>query len=194
MKTLGLIAIMILVSGCASDDFLRPLGLVSGYKPSYIEPVDAQPSEQQESESLITSDYQKKLAEFTKDYCDKKRVKKSECRTKFDEMLTAKIQIKYPRANFQSVNLWCKANLIECETGTNLEAAISKSHEEALSQERLHAYRARTAEAQRQEVVRAEQESALMLSIAEAFKPKPTTRCTTRQVGYDVQTECKEGY
>lgn len=140
---------------------------------------------------------------FTND-CKIAKKKAPQCYAEFNKMLQARISLRYPRADYDRVVLWCQSEPKICGLDTLqkanvLETALSQSQDmmdaqyaQMKSEEESKATRARIGAALGafgQSMQQAPRIQPYM--IQPSSKPPSNTNCTSQVIGNQVHTNCQ---
>lgn len=201
MKNLLVTATLLALSGCATPSFLN--GAYTSLNPNYQPPPAAAASGESVSDeewfrdnaSVITKIEREEKADFVKEFCGGKMT--ATCKSKYNEMVTARIEEQYPEADFAAVSRTCRAHPKACKTPVLMEYQVHLNHSESLSQARAVASareQAATRERKRQfwknwanEMDRQRERNERQEAVAESKKVSCTS---SRQFNGDVNTNC----
>lgn len=133
---------------------------------------------------------------------------KKDCDTKFKEVQLARLQLKYPAADFQKADLTCRAHPKQCKEGNTYESWLRATHNERAETEEgsRHSEEAAynrqvAAQGEANRAARIQNVSNALMNFSNAIAPRPVApmqriqpmnrQCRTRYDGYGaLVTEC----
>lgn len=128
------------------------------------------------------------------------------CEQKYSEMFSARLSLRYPSADWERVEILCRAYPMECGNQVSLEEWVLESHNtgvDAWHSEQAKAH-AKVQRQQDQRALEAAQEAeayederrrrvglAILRGFQAATTPKPTVQCRSTTLGTTTTTSCQ---